>query len=66
MDKDRNEQDIHKGSEAHFFFFLPKLYFHIRGIYKYYDRKYKSEKMSKLMGNDQMYNVFITVSYLRL
>ena len=49
-----------------FFFFLPKLYFHIRGIYKYYDRKYKSEKMSKLMGNGQMYNVLITVSYLRL
>ena len=62
MDKDRNEQDIHKGSEALFFFFLPKLYFHVRGIYKYYDRKYKSEKMSQLMRNGQMYNVLITVS----
>lgn len=60
MDKDRNEQAIRKGSEAHFF--LPKLYFHVRGIYKYDDRKFKSEKMSKLMGNGQMYNVLITVT----
>lgn len=43
-------------------FFLPKLYFHVRGIYKYDDRKFKSEKMSKLMGNGQMYNVLITVT----